>query len=89
MNRNPPPVSEQSATPDEAELNVAQRLKARIQEAKLAGFQIRYELLDDQSPGWCQVGTKRFAFLDLKSTTLEQLAQLNEILLDFRTKKAA
>lgn len=89
MNQSRPPVGGECVPPNEADLNVADRLRVRIRQAKSVGFEIRYELLDDQSPGWCQVGKKRFAFLDLKSTTQEQLAQLDEILSDFQAQKAA
>lgn len=63
--------------------NVVARLRHRIDQAKRQGFHVRIEVLGDEQPGWCQVGTKRLIFLDLSQTAAEQLAQLNETLASF------
>ncbi|MCC9603959.1 hypothetical protein LOC67_25690 [Stieleria sp. JC731] len=60
--------------------NVAERLKLAIRQAKELGFDVRRIVLEDQQPGWCQVGSKRILFLDLSSTTTEQLDQITQIL---------
>ena len=59
---------------------IVQRLNDRIRDAKRLGFTVRTELLDDEQCGWCELGGKRFVFLDLAQTASEQLQQLNETL---------
>ena len=44
------------------------------------GFQVRMEVLEDQQPGWCQIGNSKLLFVDLSQTAAEQLAQLEELL---------
>ena len=68
--------------------NVVQRLKAAIGRAEQQGFEVRKVLLDDESAGWCQVGSKKILFLDLAATTGEQLQQIDEILRSFETYRS-
>ncbi|TWU57569.1 hypothetical protein [Rubripirellula reticaptiva] len=63
--------------------NVVIRLKKRLAHARKAGFKVRIEVLDDEQPGWCQVGSSRILFLNIAQTAAEQLAQLEETLQDF------
>lgn len=70
-------------------LNVAQRLRERVRAAQAFGFEIRHEVLGDQTPGWCQIGSRKLLFVDLAATTAEQLAQIEEIVEDFKKSRAA
>lgn len=70
-------------------MNVAQRLRERIRAAQAFGFEIRHEVLDDQTPGWCQIGSRKLMFVDLAATTAEQLAQVEEFVEDFKRTRAA
>ena len=65
--------------------HVAQRLRQRIEHAESEGFEVRKVVLEDESPGWCQLGNKRMIFLDLTATTTEQLGQLEGILQSFQS----
>ncbi|OYP29433.1 hypothetical protein [Rhodopirellula sp. MGV] len=67
--------------------NVAERLKQAIRRAKELGFDVRRIVLEDQQPGWCQVGARRILFLDLSATTTEQLSQITEILDSYSADK--
>lgn len=69
--------------------NVAVRFRRRLADAKQMGFDVRLVTLDDQVPGWCSLGGKRVAFIDVTSTTTEQLGQLDGILEDFLSRRAA
>lgn len=60
--------------------NVVQRLQRRIREARRLGYRVRSEWLDDQQPGWCQIGGITTIFLDQTQPAAEQLAQLEESL---------
>lgn len=63
--------------------NIVQRLKNRVKEAQQLGFHVRFELLNDQQPSWCELGRKKVLFLDLSHTANEQLRCLNEMLDSF------
>ncbi|MCO8123693.1 hypothetical protein NHH03_18250 [Stieleria sp. TO1_6] len=76
-----PPHSTRSAKIDPP--NVAQRLGGAINAAKRLGFDVRKVVLNDQSPGWCQLGSQKILFLDLTATTSEQLHQIETILAEF------
>ncbi|MCD0460893.1 hypothetical protein [Roseiconus lacunae] len=65
-------------------LNVAQRLSLALGQAKQMGFDVRRMVLEDQQPGWCQVGQRRILFLDLSATTTDQLGQITDILESYR-----
>ena len=67
--------------------NVAQRLAQAIGTAKEMGFDVRKVILDDQMPGWCQIGDKKILFLDLTATTDEQLDQIDQIIASFCNQK--
>lgn len=63
--------------------SVVARLKQKLDHARRLGFQVRMEVLDDEQPGWCQIGTSRLLFVNLAQTAAEQLAQVSETLADF------
>ena len=69
--------------------NVAVRFRRRLADAKQLGFDVRLVTLDDQLPGWCSLGGRRVAFIDVTATTTEQLGQLDGILEDYRSRRAA
>lgn len=64
--------------------NVAQRLQLAIESARGQGFEVRKVVLDEPAPGWVRVGNRMLIFLDLSSSTTDQLAQLCEILDSYR-----
>lgn len=68
--------------------NVVQRLQDAVRLAEQQGFEVRKVLLDEQSAGWCQMGSKKILFLDLAATAGEQLQQIEEILNSFRTYRS-
>ncbi|TWU06467.1 hypothetical protein [Stieleria varia] len=70
-------------------VNVVQRLQQRIQAAKRIGFQVRTEVLGDNSPTWCEVAGKKMMFLDLAQTAGEQLQQLEDMLREFELQELA
>lgn len=76
-------------TSNESLENVAVRFRRRKSEAERLGFDIRLVTLDDQLPGWCLLAGKCVAFLDVTSTTAEQLAQLDGILAEYQARSAA
>ena len=61
-------------------LNVVQRLRVAVRNAEQMGFEVRKVVLDEQSAGWCQIGSKKILFLDLAATAGEQLRQVEEII---------
>lgn len=63
--------------------NIVVRLKKRLAHARKMGFKVRVEVLDDEQPGWCQVGSSRILFLNVAQTSAEQLAQLEETLQEY------
>lgn len=63
--------------------NVVRRLKQQLDHARRLGFQVRMEVLDEEQPGWCQIGKSRLLFVNLSQTAAEQLAQVSETLVDF------
>ena len=67
--------------------NVAQRLAQAVGTAKEMGFDVRKVVLDDQMPGWCQIGDKKILFLDLTATTGEQLDQIDQIIASYCNQK--
>ena len=64
--------------------NVVVRLRRGIQQAKVAGFDVRMEHLGEGEAGWCQLGKKRILFLDASQTAQDQLEELGEALANFR-----
>ncbi|MEM9585816.1 MAG: hypothetical protein AAGA03_00930 [Planctomycetota bacterium] len=63
--------------------NVIERLRQRTAQASRMGFEVRTEVLDGQTPNWCEVGGRRLLFLDLSLPAVEQLHHLNELLGDY------
>ena len=68
--------------------NVAQRLAQAVGTAREMGFDVRKIVLDDQTPGWCQMGDKKILFLDLTATTSEQLQQIDEIVASYCNQRS-
>lgn len=83
-----PPQRGSSVEGEDFKPNVAMRLRESLKTAKGLGFNVRFVTLDGESPGWCIAGKSKMAFLDLKATTSDQLAQLEEILADFSRQLA-
>ncbi|WP_147870160.1 hypothetical protein [Stieleria maiorica] len=63
--------------------NIVQRLAQAVGTAKEMGFEVRKVVLDDQMPGWCQIGSKKILFLDLAASTSEQLDQIDQIVASY------
>lgn len=63
--------------------NIVQRLAQAIGTAKEMGFEVRKIVLDEQMPGWCQIGPRKILFLDLTASTGEQLEQIDEIIASY------
>ncbi len=63
--------------------NVVIRLRRRLEEAKVAGFKVRFELLNDEQAGWCQIGSSKFLIVNSSHTAAEQLAEVEVTLRDF------
>jgi hypothetical protein len=80
------PKESRNASPPQSP-NVAQRLAQAVATAKEMGFEVRKVVLDDQTPGWCQVGGKKILFLDLTATTGEQLDQIDQIIASYCNQK--
>lgn len=81
-------MPKESPTPPSANSpNVVQRLAQAIGTAKEMGFDVRKVVLDDQTPGWCQIGEKKILFLDLTATTGEQLDQIDQIIASYCNQK--
>ncbi|QDU74379.1 hypothetical protein Pan97_13860 [Bremerella volcania] len=55
-------------------------LDQAIATAKELGYQIRREWLDGQGGGVCEIAGKRWIFLDLSLSSMEQLDQVLEAL---------
>lgn len=64
--------------------HVVSRLRWRIQDATQMGFHVRSEPLDGRPADWCQIGSRRMIFLDLSVPAAEQLAQLDDVLADYK-----
>lgn len=64
--------------------NVLQRLQHSTRAARRAGFTIRAEWLDGETAGWCEFGGSRWIFVDLSLPVIEQIAQIDEALANYR-----
>jgi hypothetical protein len=60
-------------------MHTVERLERALAQAKSAGFQIRQEWLETGG-GVCEFHGKRWLFVDLAQTAVEQLAQVREAL---------
>lgn len=71
-------------TPTSPPANVLQRLQHSTRAARRAGFTIRAEWLDGETTGWCEFGGSRWIFVDLSLPVIEQIAQIEEALANYR-----
>lgn len=61
-------------------LNIVERLRLRIGQARAAGFVVRQEVLGGHLPAWCVLAGRKTLFLDSTQPAREQLAILEEAL---------
>lgn len=63
-------------------------LRARVAKAKQIGAQIRSEWLGGETGGACEIGGKRWIFLDLSLSVEEQLGQVEDALRQWEPQQA-
>jgi hypothetical protein len=63
-------------------LNIVSQIDDLIQQARRAGFEIRYEYLGGRGGGVCEFGGKRWLFVDLALSTEESWEVLRQALSD-------
>jgi hypothetical protein len=61
-------------------MHAAQRLDAALALAKRLGYQIRFECLQGQLGGGCEIRGQKWLFVDLTLSPAEQLEQVIETL---------
>lgn len=69
--------------------NIVQRLQSRLDEVRSLGFDIRWEVLEDEQAGWCVLAGVPTLFLDLGQTAGDQLRHVDEILAAYQNELAS
>jgi hypothetical protein len=57
-------------------MRTVERLEQAVKEAEKRGFAVRFEPLQGAAGGLCEVGQRKYIFVDLTATLAEQLAQM-------------
>lgn len=57
-------------------MHTIERLEKAIAEAKARGFEVRMEPLGGASGGLCEFGKRKWIFVDISATVVEQLDQV-------------
>jgi len=61
-------------------MRTVERLEEYLRVAEQCGYETRQEWLDGNGGGVCEFGGKKWLFVDLALSTVEQLAQVSEAL---------
>jgi hypothetical protein len=57
-------------------MKTVERLEAAVSEAEKRGWIVRFEPLHGTAGGCCEMGRKRYIFIDLTATIADQLEQV-------------